>query len=808
MFTFNGKPASELIDVVSDIRRRILPPMENHLVSIPGSDGVYDYGFDYGELLIEIDMMLVGDNPTELRSRVRDLADWLGQKETKELVFEDEPNMTYFARLSDSTELEEIIYTGRGTLTFLCPKPFAYGPEKDQLIAGIEKQHDTKTQEGWAAGTLTGVVATPDGLVLEKEGEDVSGQVDEWNEGTHDQTEDNGSGVLVLAKSGEDLTFEYGKAAQQIPEWEFVSRFEQGSVGDSGEWYVRSQSGGTYTLDGEKIIFEADTNEENIYIRRDSDALNGSPVTIDFRARISKETGARPFISVNDAETGGIDVELPDTDDSVSWFRLVYRGGTDFTLYQDGTEITPESVNEYGATSTAYINIGLDNGPCTFEAWKLAHANMDHGAPPANHEYTDEIIGEAQDLTQVGILSASSIDYNSDATNAYDYSTAIYSGLSTDGGDNWTETELSGGGETIPGLSKGDDVSGTLWRFRWTVSSRDSIDPVALSYVSASFQSGYHPSGQWVSPMIDLSGVGRAGSSSFSWENNSLPSGTTVTPFVRFSSDGGQTWGDWTEVTENGGAIPEIALGDDLSNVYFQYRMDLATDDIELTPEVDRVDAAIQSAYVDRGERVSDPINFGDFGVVGSSYISWDTTPDASPDVEVYGQVVNEGEQPDPGGWVQATNTGELPGAEVGKDMTGKAVYTRQVLKTSDLSVSPTLHRELWRVEPASKNVVEYAGTERAYPIMTVVFKDYADHFEISDPNTGNRVYVVYDFKPGDVLVIDNTKGSVFINEVLALDRVPLGAEQWIYFQKGENPLNIDPVGSAEVHGRWREVFK
>ncbi|OYD06253.1 phage distal tail protein, partial [Paludifilum halophilum] len=144
----------------------------------------------------------------------------------------------------------------------------------------------------------------------------------------------------------------------------------------------------------------------------------------------------------------------------------------------------------------------------------------------------------------------------------------------------------------------------------------------------------------------------------------------------------------------------------------------------------------------------------------------------------------------------------------VGTDMTGKAVYTRQVLKTSDPETTPTLHRQLWTVEPDSDDAVDYAGTYRAYPVMTVEFKDYADHFEISDPNTGNRVFVDYSFEPGDVLEIDNTKGSVRINGVLSLDRVPLGAEQWIYFQKGSNPINIDPVGSAEVRGKWREVFK
>ncbi|OYD06077.1 distal tail protein Dit, partial [Paludifilum halophilum] len=705
-FSFAGVHNDQYRLKVLKTTRRILPPMNNHLISIPGSDGAYDYGFDYGELLIEVDILLFEESRAELRSRVRDLADWLGQKETKELVFDDEPNMTYFARLSDSTELEELIYAGKGTITFLCPKPFAYGPEKDQLIAGIVKQEDTHTEEGWAAGTLSGVAATPDGLKLAKEGEDYSNYVDAgWDGGTHENTEEKDNDFLVLAKSGQDFNYSY-TTSKSIPSWEFISRFEPGSVGEDGDWYVRNQSGGTYTLDGEKIIFEGDTDEDSVYIRRDSSGLNGSPLTMDFRARITKGSGARPFVSVNDAETGGIDVELPDTGGTISWFRLVYRGGTDFTLYQDGAEITPESVFDYGATSMGYINIGLDNGPCTFEVWKLGHANANHGAPPPDHTYTDELVGDLASLSGVGVLASSSYSRRIVATEAYDYSTSAYSGLSTDGGDTWNETELSSESGSIPGFSKGDDVTGYDWRFRWTMTSRDSIDSVYLDSFDADFVSGRHPSGYRDSPVINLSQVGRAATSSFSWTVKTFPPGSTITPYVRFSYDNQESWTDWQEVTENGGEMPGLDTDADLSDTYFQYRFQLTTDDVEFTPEVDRADYEVTTAYVPEGERISDPITFGDFGSVGGSYISWDTTPDGSEDVEVYAQVVNEGEDPDPNAWVQATNTGELPGAEVGTDMTGKAVYTRQVLKTSDPETTPTLHRQLWTVEPDSDDAV------------------------------------------------------------------------------------------------------
>ncbi|MFO7326484.1 MAG: phage tail family protein, partial [Pseudomonadota bacterium] len=115
---------------VTDIRRSILPPITSRLLTVPSRAGAYYQGHEYGVRQIEVDIVLKEDTPAGLRERVRALAAWLKPGgEPKDLVFDDEPNLTWRAVLSGDTDLEEIATIGRGTLTFLCPDPVALGDE-------------------------------------------------------------------------------------------------------------------------------------------------------------------------------------------------------------------------------------------------------------------------------------------------------------------------------------------------------------------------------------------------------------------------------------------------------------------------------------------------------------------------------------------------------------------------------------------------------------------------------------------------------------------------------------------------------
>src|SRR5690606_16126649 len=96
-----------------------------------------------------------------------------------------------------------------------------------------------------------------------------------------------------------------------------------------------------------------------------------------------------------------------------------------------------------------------------------------------------------------------------------------------------------------------------------------------IDWIKVTYQ--YVFSGTRISPVLDLSPVGTAAGSSISW-TATTPADTSVTVETNLSLDGGQTWQGWQQVT-NGGPIPGISAGTDLSNARLQTRVTLQTTD-------------------------------------------------------------------------------------------------------------------------------------------------------------------------------------------------------------------------------------
>src|SRR5690606_11391601 len=75
-------------------------------------------------------VLVKAENISDLQKTKEDMADWLIHSEPKELIFKDEPDRVYYAVVDGELELDEIFSTGRGEITFICPDPYKYGPEK------------------------------------------------------------------------------------------------------------------------------------------------------------------------------------------------------------------------------------------------------------------------------------------------------------------------------------------------------------------------------------------------------------------------------------------------------------------------------------------------------------------------------------------------------------------------------------------------------------------------------------------------------------------------------------------------------
>lgn len=140
MFTFDGVNIRTVVDKVSTISRPVLPPREHILIDIPGMAGAILGQKKTGVKAIVVTVHIFGDTKAQIRQKVDKLADLLMTENVAPLVFDDEPNKTYYAIVADETPFDELSVLGTAEITFLCPDPYAKGAAKTStLTAGGSK---------------------------------------------------------------------------------------------------------------------------------------------------------------------------------------------------------------------------------------------------------------------------------------------------------------------------------------------------------------------------------------------------------------------------------------------------------------------------------------------------------------------------------------------------------------------------------------------------------------------------------------------------------------------------------------------
>lgn len=161
-FRYNGVHSDAMGIIATGIHRDILPPIAHRMISVPGRPGAYWQGYEYGVREITIDVVIRGG--INFQTRIRDLASWLNPDGgPKPLVFDDEPEKEYRAIISERTEVERVAIVGRGTLTFLCPEPFAYGAPKQAKFTVTENGQIMDIEN-------TGTIETPIQIIITNTG--------------------------------------------------------------------------------------------------------------------------------------------------------------------------------------------------------------------------------------------------------------------------------------------------------------------------------------------------------------------------------------------------------------------------------------------------------------------------------------------------------------------------------------------------------------------------------------------------------------------------------------------------------------
>ncbi len=127
-FTFKNKHSSEFGVYFKTLNRTITPPVRKSSYIIPNRNGdLTNIENTYDTRTISITASVLAKNLNSLRQNLRTVASWLNGK--GELIFDDEPDKTYYCRIDDNLDLSQVACNGHFQINFIC-QPFAYGKTK------------------------------------------------------------------------------------------------------------------------------------------------------------------------------------------------------------------------------------------------------------------------------------------------------------------------------------------------------------------------------------------------------------------------------------------------------------------------------------------------------------------------------------------------------------------------------------------------------------------------------------------------------------------------------------------------------
>ena len=130
---FNNVDLSPYLKV-NAVRGRGVVPSELTLIEVPGRHGAYFSNKRMPPRTLEVDYTITASTRQELREKIGELNAIFDVSEPVPIVFDDEPEYTYYGIPESTEEKTEFIRVHQGTITFVCPDPHKYGLEKEALF--------------------------------------------------------------------------------------------------------------------------------------------------------------------------------------------------------------------------------------------------------------------------------------------------------------------------------------------------------------------------------------------------------------------------------------------------------------------------------------------------------------------------------------------------------------------------------------------------------------------------------------------------------------------------------------------------
>lgn len=110
----------------------VLPPTNDYSIELAGRDGEIDFGSTYGPRVINLECVVMADDPTlDYHRRVAQVAALFNTKRGDiPFTFEDLPNRIYYGRYAGTMEIEKLLFDGMVTIPIKMSNPFPVSDEK------------------------------------------------------------------------------------------------------------------------------------------------------------------------------------------------------------------------------------------------------------------------------------------------------------------------------------------------------------------------------------------------------------------------------------------------------------------------------------------------------------------------------------------------------------------------------------------------------------------------------------------------------------------------------------------------------
>lgn len=666
-FVFNGTPSWNFPWLyVNKATGSILPAVERNYLTVPGRPGGYHARRTVGMRQEKIKITVTADSLEELQERRRILADWLDTEKEAEFYYEYEKDKKYYAALSGETDLDKVVTDGECELVFLMGDPYAETKSQSAQLMGKSIRFGGVDAESFQNdGTHHHTEVVGDHIELRKTGKDTGFTVDtDWNLGTfteivedsdeqgeHIRLNRSKAGTDVIKKWNTDADFNAGNhngtivsgSELQLPveNYTFID-----DMADLDDWDI-SGIEGVNVIDGTGVIIidnrATSTDDGTMSAVRRSGVVE-YPFTLDWFAKnehVDGKSGPDPYLYITDGTTSGIDLTLPVTGNTASWFRaIVNAAGDTLSLYQDGAHVGDYPMN--GGIFSNRVTLGVDPGARVRTTLEAVYYNSgtDLGTPPPNHEIAGtwtseeidlESVTEAGEPREITFTYAADTDVNSITAMGYTLEQRVYDGAAWgawetvyDVDTTLDETKTFG----VPGINTGDNMTGKRIQYRITLTSRDiAYSPrVSLLGIEITSRNTYSTSGSWVGPTYtNVKNVGVVGDSVVSWEEN-VPENTTLTVYARFRRNPDATFSPWYECT-NGEPVPNMQ-GQDMSEGDLEYKVEMSTNASDETPRLYQIDFDFFTALYNSGHWTTDLVDLSTLENIGTTAVEWQRITD------------------------------------------------------------------------------------------------------------------------------------------------------------------------------------